>query len=73
MSLFNKQQNSNKLLATSKVASLDINNPVRKRAKALQCKYNLSDEQLEEIVNSLYCISENIIKANIDKQLKINK
>ena len=47
----------------------NINNIVEKRTKVLQCKYNLSDEQIDEIVNSLYCISENIIKANIEKQI----
>lgn len=50
--------------------SSSINSLVERRAKALQCKYNLSDEQIDEIVNSLYCISENIIKDNIEKQTK---
>jgi len=36
-------------------------------------KYNLSDEEVEKIRNTLYCISENIIKANIEKQIaKLN-
>ena len=32
-------------------------------------KYNLSDEEVEKIRNILYCISENIIKANVVKQI----
>lgn len=60
---------SKDLLSTSKVDSFCVNDIVKKKAKALQCKYNLSDEQINEIVSSLYCIAENVIRANIKKRV----
>jgi len=49
------------------------NSLVERRAKALQYKHNLSDEQINEIVKSLYCITENIVNLNIEKQKNGNK
>jgi len=45
---------------------------VKEKADKLQKKYNLSDEQIEQIKNTLYCICENIISSyikNKEKQL----
>lgn len=44
---------------------------VKEKATKLQNKYNLSDEQIEQIKNNLYCICENIIDSYI-KNTKCN-
>jgi len=47
---------------------------VKERANELQRKYNLSNEQIEQIKNVLYCICENIIGNYINnKTNNINK
>lgn len=44
-----------------------------KQCQAYLKKYNLTDEEVEKIRNTLYCISENIINVYIEKTRQNNK
>lgn len=65
-----------KKLTNKEVDSSSVNGIVRKKAKVLQNKYNLLDDEVEKIINILTCISENIINSYIEQkknQCKIDK